>query len=352
MAAAAVKRLPVGAGWVYEPKFDGFRALAFCHRDGVVLQSRQQRPLTDAFPDITTTLDVFCQQAVVLDGELVVWRAGRLDFAALQDRLRSGPARVRDLATVAPAAFVIFDLLAHRGTDLRGHPYIQRRAALENLLHKRLPAGVLLTPATTDPAVARTWLSGHAASGIEGVVAKRAGQPYRPGIRGWQKLRTRLTAEAVIAGVIGPPTVPRVLLLGRPDGQGRLQVAGRSTDLSPAAAAALGPVLRPHPGPGHPWPELLPRSTWGRRPAEPLAYTRVHPDLVAELVVDPAVDGPRWRHPATYIRLRPDLHPADLVPAAPAAAPAQHTGDVPDQHIDDGADEGTQNDAAAGAGPR
>src|SRR4051812_12660814 len=106
MAAATVRRLPVGPGGGFEPKFDGFRALAFCHRNGVVLQSRQQRPLTGAFPDITTALAPLAEDQVVLDGEIVVWRAGRLDFAALQDRLRSGPARVRDLAAAAPAAYV------------------------------------------------------------------------------------------------------------------------------------------------------------------------------------------------------------------------------------------------------
>ena len=141
-------------------------------------------------------------------------------------------------------------------------------------------------------------------------------------MRGWQKLRTRLTAEAVIAGVLGPIHTPRVLLLGRPDPHGRLQVAGRTIDLTPTLAATVGAALRPHVGPGHPWPELLPRSRWGRGPAEPLAYTQVRPEVVVELVVDPAVDGPRWRHPATLVRLRPDLHPTDLTPtaASPAAA--------------------------------
>src|SRR5919107_1352084 len=147
----------------------------------------------------------FGDNGTVLDGEIVVWQAGRLDFAALQDRLRSGPARVRDLATAAPAAYVVFDLLAQQGIDLRDRSYTARRAALEALLRNRgLPPGVVLTPPTPDPAVARSWLAGHTASGIEGVVAKRADQPYRPGVRGWHKLRARLTAEAVIAGVLGP----------------------------------------------------------------------------------------------------------------------------------------------------
>jgi hypothetical protein len=116
----------------------------------------------------------------------------------------------------------------------------------------------------------------------------------------------------VIGGVIGPAAAPQVLILGRYDAAGRLHVAGRSTDLHPAARAELGAVLRPHAGRGHPWPPRLPRSQWGRRPVEPLTYTRVHPDVVVELVVDPAMDGPRWRHPVRFARIRPDLRIEDL----------------------------------------
>jgi ATP-dependent DNA ligase len=199
---------------------------------------------------------------------------------------------------------------------VRAKPYRKRRRRLEKLLTTRgLPPGLVLTPTTTDPAVAAGWLRGYTSSGIEGVVAKRADQPYRPGVRGWQKLRARLTGEAVIAGVIGPVHAPRVLLLGRPDADGRLQVVGRTTDLSPTTQVTVAAVLQPHHGLGHPWPATLPRSRWGRGgPAEPLVYTRVHPDTVAELVVDPATDGPRWRDPARFVRLRPDLRPGDLHP--------------------------------------
>jgi ATP-dependent DNA ligase len=312
MAAATATGLPTGPGWVFEPKFDGFRALAFCDPSGVMLQSRQQRTLTHAFPDVAANLIHFARDEVVLDGEVVIWRAGRLDFAALQDRLRSGPNRVRDLVTTAPAAYVVFDLLAQHGNDLRDRPYATRRRKLDKLLARGVPPGLVLTPTTTDPAVAQTWLSGYTTSGIEGVVAKRADQPYQPGVGGWQKLRARITSEAVIGGVIGRVDAPQVLILGRYDDHGQLQVAGRTTDLSPTAQAAAGAVLRQHAGPGHPWPATLPRSHWGRRPAQPLAYTRVHPDVVAELSVDPAADGPRWRHPARLVRIRAELHPLDL----------------------------------------
>src|SRR6187455_2355081 len=132
MAAKTVTQLPVGPGWSFEPKYDGFRALAFAGPGGVVLQSRQLRDLTHAFPDVAAAVGQLGE--VVVDGELVVWRAGRFDFAALQDRLRSGRARVRGLVAAEPAAFVVFDLLARNGKDLRDRPYGKRRRKLEKLL--------------------------------------------------------------------------------------------------------------------------------------------------------------------------------------------------------------------------
>ncbi len=298
MAAAAVADLPPGPGWVFEPKFDGFRALAFCDRAGVVLQSRQQRRLDAAFPDVAAALAPLADEAAVLDGELVVWRSGRCDFRALQDRLRSGLVRVRELATAAPASYVVFDLLAHRGVDLRGKPYRKRRRRLEKLLARGLVPGLVLAPTTPDAAVARTWLDGFTSSGIEGVVAKRLDQPYRPGVRGWQKLRARLTGEAVVGGVLGPVDAPQVLIVGRYDAHGQLHVAGRTLDLGPTAQTAVCRVLHAHPGPGHPWPATLSRSHYGRRPADPLRYTRVHPEVIM---------GISGRRPAATVPGRPRL---------------------------------------------
>jgi ATP-dependent DNA ligase len=245
---------------------------------------------------------------VVLDGELVVWRAGRFDFGALQDRLRSGSRRTRDLVTAAPAAFIVFDLLAHHGRDQRDRPYWKRRRKVEKLLAHGLPDGLVLTPATTDVAVARSWMLGQGATGIEGVVAKRFDQPYRPGVRAWQKLRTRVTAEAVVGGAIGPVDAPRELILGRFDERGRLRIAGRTTALRSPSSARLGPLLEEHP---HAWPERLPAHSWG---AARTAYTRVRPDLVVEVSADLALDGLRWRHPVRFIRMRDDLLATDLTP--------------------------------------
>jgi ATP-dependent DNA ligase len=191
--------------WSYEAKFDGFRCLAHRRADRVALQSRQQRPLTRYFPEIVAALEQL-DTAVVLDGELVLWREGRLDFAGLQQRVHPADARARQLSLASAASFVVFDVLALDHLDVRPLPYRARRALLEDLLGRQLPHGLVLMPATTDPAVARAWLTNHSAAGIEGVVAKRRDQPYRAGGRTWRKIRTRLTAEA---GSSAPSPDPR-----------------------------------------------------------------------------------------------------------------------------------------------
>jgi ATP-dependent DNA ligase len=299
-----VTQLPAGPGWSFEPKYDGFRALAFAQAPGVLLQSRQLRDLTPAFPDVAAAV-AHLGREVVLDGELVVWRGGRFDFTALQDRLRSGRARSRGLVAAAPAAYIVFDLLARDGVALLDRPYAKRRRKLEKLAARGLPDGLVLTPATTDAAVARTWMLGHTHTGIEGVVAKRLNQPYRPGQRAWQKLRTRVTAEAIVGGITGCVDAPQDLVLGRYQ-QGRLRIAGRTTALQPATSTRIGQLLEQD---DHDWPEKLPAHSWG---TPRTAYTRVRPDLVVEVSADLALDGLRWRHPVRFVRVRSDLQPADL----------------------------------------
>jgi len=213
---------------------------------------------------------------------------------------------VHGLVTAAPAAYIVFDLLARNGKDLRGRPYWKRRRKLEKLLGGGLPDGLVLTPATTDPAVARTWMLAHTGTGLEGVVAKRLDQPYRPGRRGWQKLRTRITAEAVVGGITGPLEAPQELILGRHDDTGRLRIVGRTTPLRSPTAARLGLLLEEQ---AHAWPERLPAHRWG---APRTAYTRVRPNLVVEVSADLALDGLRWRHPVRFIRARDDLQAGDL----------------------------------------
>ena len=245
MIAVTAGQLPLDrpGGWAFEPKFDGFRCIAFRSRDRVALQSRQQRPLGRYFPEIVAAVDQL-GVSVVLDGELVICHDGRLDFAALQRRLHPSAARVRQLSLALPACFVIFDLLARGGVDLRARPYRKRRRALEKLLHRRLPAGLVLMPMSSEVAVAEAWMVDHCAAGIEGVVAKRLDETYRPGGRTWRKIRTRTTAEAVVGGVLGSLLQPDALIVGCRDARGRLHVSGRTTPLSPAAQSAMTPGAR------------------------------------------------------------------------------------------------------------
>jgi ATP-dependent DNA ligase len=181
--------LPVGklGEWSYEPKFDGFRCVAFACGGRVRLQSRQQRGLTRYFPEVAAAVGAL-DVDVVLDGELVVWRHGRLDFVALQQRIHPAESRADALARSMPASYVVFDLLEVTGTDLRRRPYLERRTCLEYLVSRQLPHGLVMMPASDDPAVAEQWLINHGAAGIEGVVAKRCRQSYRPGKTKWHKV--------------------------------------------------------------------------------------------------------------------------------------------------------------------
>jgi ATP-dependent DNA ligase len=201
---------------------------------------------------------------------------------------------------------------AHESRRAKPHHPRARRALLEDLLGRQLPHGLVLMPATTDPAVARAWLTQHSAAGIEGVVAKRRDQPYRAGGRTWRKIRTRLTAEAVVGGVLGSIARPEALILGRYDTRGPLRGAGRTTPLPHPARAELGHLLTT-PAPGtHPWPATIPSSRFGQRPGEPLDYLQIAPTTVVELDVDTSFEQDRWRHATRYIRVRPDRHPRDV----------------------------------------
>jgi ATP-dependent DNA ligase len=312
MIAVSAPRLPMShlGGWAVEPKMDGFRCLAHRGRDRVALQSRQQRPLGRYFPEIVSAvseLDV----DVVLDGELILWHEGRMDFTALQRRLHPADSRTRELSLAMPASYVVFDVLALDGKDVRSRPYSVRRALLEELLSRRLPHGLVLMPMSTEPAVARAWLLNHSDAGIEGVVAKRLDHPYRAGGRTWRKVRTRFTAEAVVGGVLGTLAQPEALIVGRPDHRGRLRVAGRTTPLPRAARDDIAAVVTA-PGAEHPWPPTIASSRFGQRPSEPVTYVQVAPTAVVELDVDTAFEDHRWRHPPKFIRVRRDLWPSDV----------------------------------------
>ncbi|MDG4825599.1 ATP-dependent DNA ligase [Asanoa sp. WMMD1127] len=319
MVATSVPELPVGPGWAYEPKWDGWRQVAWVRDGRVQLQTRNGHPIGLQFPDITRALRETVPAGTVLDGELVVWDEDRerSSFALLQRRAAAGRHALR-LAHRYPAHFVVFDLLATPEQSLLPAPLAERRQHLERLLAD-VPNQLVLCPHTTSPAVAREWIDTWTSTGIEGVVAKRRDQRYRAGRGGWRKLRVRTTAEAVIGGVTGWPSAPQTVLVGRFDAGGRLRYLGRSLPLTDEQRVELAPLLSPPAARrrgapvAHPWPQPLPAAWSGswQRP-EPQRYAQVEPEVVAELLVDTAVDQGRYRHPVHYVRPRRDLSVYDV----------------------------------------
>jgi ATP-dependent DNA ligase len=211
MLAATVDSLPAGRAWCYEPKWDGWRAVAFRQADRVVLHSRSGKPLGGYFPEITRPVREHLPAGVVLDGELIVWRPGRerTSFADLQRRVTAGRRVVR-MAREHPAHYVIFDVLADSDGPMLHMRLDERRRRLEALLVDG-PPQLALCPQTTDLEVAREWLSSWTAAGVEGVVAKRLDSRYEPGRRGWRKLRSGQPSGAAGLGTARsarPPSSP------------------------------------------------------------------------------------------------------------------------------------------------
>ncbi|TWG28218.1 ATP dependent DNA ligase-like protein [Micromonospora palomenae] len=318
MLAKPVEIVPAGHGLSYEPKWDGWRALAFRHQDGVYLQSRAGRDLGAYFPDVREAVNQAVAPGAVLDGELVVWAGERTDFSLLQRRVTAGTGRDA-LARSHPAHYVVFDLLsAPPGLPLLDKPLAERRALLTSLLADA-PAQLTLSPQSTDVAQATEWLRTWTAAGIEGLMIKRLDSRYEPGKRGWHKYRAYHTTEAIIGGVTPSLANLETLLLGRLDEHGRLRYTGRTHALRPAQRAELIDLLAPHTsapdGTVHPWPQPLPASWTGHldRP-QPLPYTPVLPAVAAEIEVDIAYEHHRWRHLVRYRRPRLDLAIADVPP--------------------------------------
>jgi len=243
-------------------------------------------------------------------GSWCCWDGDRLSFDLLQQRLAAGPARARALAAAHPASYVVFDLLAANGVDLRGRPFDERRAGLEALTTWSPP--LQLSPITDDYDTAKAWLVDHARAdaGIEGLVAKGGATMYRPGRRGWSKYKHRTTEEAVVGAVTGPITRPESIIAGRYTQDGQLVIVGRSVPLSPAQSISLAAVLEPA-EPGHPWPDTVISSRFGNK-RDRVALTKVRPIVVAEVSVDTARQAGMWRHGVRYLRYRPELHPVDL----------------------------------------
>ncbi|SIM72370.1 ATP-dependent DNA ligase [Micromonospora cremea] len=319
MLATPVDAVPEGPDLVHQPKWDGWRCIAFREADGVYLQSRAGRNLTTYFPDITRAIRTL-PAGVVLDGELIVWQRGRTNFALLQRRITAGRGLLR-LVHDCPAHYVLFDLLTDAGGEvIVDRPLSERQARLEQLLVDA-PPQLTVTPETTDMRQVADWLlNWTVAAGIEGVVTKRLSGRYEMGKRGWWKSRTRLVTEAIVGGVTGSIHNPVTVLLGRFDRRGRLRYTGRTHPLTSAQREQLAGMLSLlHPqqhrlaAAVHPWPEPLPASWSGQLEGpEPLRYVQVEPTVVAEIDADVAFEHGRWRHRVRYARARPDMSVYDV----------------------------------------
>ncbi len=319
MLARLARELPAD-GFLYEPKWDGFRCLAF--RDGgeVDLRSRHDRPLARYFPELVEALSTLARERIVLDGEIIVAGPNGFDFAALLARLHPAASRVARLAGETPATFVAFDLLALDAEDVRRRPFRERRAALEEALAGVRPP-LALTPVTEDTGTAARWLQGRH-DGIDGVVAKDASGAYEPGIRALVKVKTERTADCVVAGfrLHEDRPLPSSLLLGLYDDEGALRHVGIAASfgerLRESLLADLGPLATSLEG--HPWARgfLTAGSRMGRLkgaaarwvPEMGLDWVPVRPERVCEVSYD-RVDRDRFRHPARFRRWRPDREP-------------------------------------------
>ncbi len=318
MLAALTRELPRGA-FSYEPKWDGFRCLAFVAPERIDLRSRHDRPLARYFPELVAGFGALLERRagrpLVLDGEIVL-AAETPDFAALMGRLHPAASRVRLLSEAMPARYVAFDLLSDGDEDLRPCAFRDRRARLERVLDDG--AGpVRLTPATRDLDLAAGWLDA-AGTGIDGVVAKPDDVPYREGRRALVKVKRLRTAECVVAGVrLTADGTVATLLLGLYGRSGELRHVGVVTQLPVATRRELVGELIPLAVPleAHPWREgfTIGRSTLGRLPGSASRWlpgmehdwVPLRPERVAEVGFD-QVDGDRFRHPARLLRWRPD----------------------------------------------
>jgi ATP-dependent DNA ligase len=331
MLAKAADALPEGDGWLFEPKWDGFRAIVFKDGSDTYLQSRDLKPLNRYFPELEAPFVASLPDRCVLDGEVVIAGDGGLEFEALLLRIHPAESRVRMLAEQSPASFVAWDLLALDDEDLRATPQGERRARLEQAV-ARVASPIHLTPATTDRALAVDWFSRFEGAGLDGVVAKRLDGTYQPGKRAMIKVKHQRTADCVVAGFRwhknGPGTHVGSLLLGLFDDEGKLHHVGVTSSFSWDKREALVKELEPlRTGAidGHPWGEWaewaamgaadasgqrLPGATsrWNR--GKDLSWEPLRIERVCEVAYD-HMQGDRFRHAATFVRWRPDKPPID-----------------------------------------
>jgi ATP-dependent DNA ligase len=323
MLSKAASELPSGDGWIYEPKWDGFRALVFKSGTDILIQSRDKKPLGRYFPELEVSLRAALPDRCVIDGEVVIVNGGKLDFDAMLMRIHPAQSRVKMLADQAPSSYVAWDLLALGDEDLRALPQGERCERLRTALAGVQPP-VHLTPVTRDRAVAADWFARFEGAGLDGVMAKPDNLPYTPGKRVMWKIKHQRTADCVVAGFRwykgGKGTLLGSMLLGLYDGEGTLHHVGVCSGFKMADRAALADLLRPltegarESHPWREWAEFQDEATNQRMPGAKSRWTSKDKDLswvplrierVAEVSYD-HLQGTRFRHGTHFKRWRPD----------------------------------------------
>jgi ATP-dependent DNA ligase len=342
MLAKPADAFPTDEGWLFDPKWDGFRSIVFRDGDEIILGSRNEKPLTRYFPELVTALRYALPERCVVDGEIVVVGPdGTLDFDALQQRIHPAASRVNMLAERTPVSFVAFDMLAYDKSDLRKQPLSERREQLSASI--RPNGSVFVTPATTDVATAKEWFVRYEGAGCDGMIAKRLDGVYLEDKRAMVKLKHQRTADCVVAGfrwhkesTAATPLIGS-LMLGL-WGDGRLHHVGITASFTMARRASLVAELEPYravTATQHPWGEWqqwreeaeaagqrLPGATSRWNAGKDLGFEMVRPELVVEVAYD-HLQGDRFRHATTFKRWRPDRLSStctyDQIEAAPAA---------------------------------
>jgi ATP-dependent DNA ligase len=344
MLAKRVDELPSEGDWVFEPKWDGFRALVFRDGDEILIQSRDEKPLNRYFPELLGPIRTSLPSRCVLDGEIVIVKNDELDFDALQLRLHPAASRVNLLSRQTPASFVFFDLLCLGDRDLRNEPFQSRRRELESLI-SMVPPPIHLTPASNDRSVASDWFRRFEGAGLDGVIAKSISGAYEPNKRVMLKIKHERDCDCVVAGFRwhkkGERTLVGSLLLGLFDDTGVLQHVGVCASFSTAKRRELAEFIEPYRTNAlatHPWKrwadeeadeeiehgeaKRMPggQSRWSQ--GKDLSWEPLRPELVVEVAYD-HMQGSRFRHTAQFRRWRTDKTPTDCTFAQLEVVPPQ-----------------------------
>jgi len=329
MLAKRVGELPAGGEWIFEPKWDGFRALVFRDRDEILIRSRDEKSLNRYFPELIEPLRAQLPARCVLDGEIVVARDGGLDFEALQLRIHPAASRVKLLSQETPASIVFFDLLSEGNEDLRSTPFQQRRLKLESILSSAAPP-IHLTPATSESRIAADWFRRFEGAGLDGVMAKAVTGTYESNKRVMLKVKHERDCDCVVAGFRwhrkGERTAVGSLLLGLYDESGALQHVGVCGSFTNSMRRELVDYLAPYRQnalANHPWKswaeymaenaepgQRMPgaQSRWSQ--GKDLSWEPLRPELVVEVAYE-HMQGRRFRHLAQFRRWRTDKKPGD-----------------------------------------